>query len=237
MTKAVGGPQVEARGLTRAFRGDGQEVVALRDVDLDVLPGEFLAVMGRSGSGKTTLLHLLAGLDRPTSGTVRFQGRDLATMSEGEMVALRRHRIGFVFQSFGLLPLLSAYENVELPLRINGLGWRERRRRAGEALAAVGLAARAQHRPSELSGGEQQRVAIARALAVEPAVIFADEPTGKLDLATGLAIGELLRQAVRERRVAVVAATHDPALARLADRQVELADGRVVASHAGAPGF
>ncbi|CAI8016371.1 Uncharacterized ABC transporter ATP-binding protein TM_0352 [Geodia barretti] len=165
--------------ITRAFGSGDQRVVALQEVDLNVFPGEFLAVTGRSGSGKTTLLNLLAGLDQPTAGHVLFDGQDLSAIPDASLVELRRHKIGFVFQSFGLMPLLSAYENVELPLHIGGVSWRERRRRALEALELVGLGLRSRHRPYELSGGEQQRVAIARALVSNPQVVFADEPTGE----------------------------------------------------------
>jgi putative ABC transport system ATP-binding protein len=177
-TAATSAPQISARGLTRVFGSGGQAVTAVRGVDLDILSGEFLAVLGRSGSGKTTLLNLLAGLDRPTAGQVLFGGRNLSAFSEAELVALRRGKIGFIFQSFGLLPLLSAEENVELPLHIRGTPRRERRRRVLEALGLVELGARARHRPYELSGGEQQRVSIARALVISPEVLFADEPTG-----------------------------------------------------------
>ena len=226
---AANGPIVVARDVGRVFRTGAEEVPAVRGVSLDVATGELLAVVGRSGSGKTTLLNLLAGLDRPTSGAVLFEGRDLADFGERELVELRRHRQGFVFQSFGLLPLLSAHENVDLPLRIGGVGHRERRERVDELLARVGLTRRAEHRPFELSGGEQQRVAIARALVTRPHVVFADEPTGELDTATGQSIAVLLRDVVRERGVTVVVATHDLALAGMADRVVEMEDGAVKA--------
>ena len=167
-------------------------MTALSSISLTVEQGDFLAVTGRSGSGKTTLLNLLSGLDRPSTGTVHFRGDDLADLREADLVDMRRHRIGFVFQSFGLMPLLSAQENVELPLHIGGLSWRERRQRATEALKAVGLGTRARHRPFELSGGEQQRVSIARALVTQPEVVFADEPTGELDTATARSIAETL---------------------------------------------
>ncbi|MSQ06562.1 MAG: ABC transporter ATP-binding protein [Dehalococcoidia bacterium] len=222
-------PQISARGLTRVFGSGGQAVTAVRGIDLDIFPGEFLAVLGRSGSGKTTLLNLLAGLDRPTSGQALFGGRDLSAFSEAELVEMRRGKIGFIFQSFGLLPLLSADENVELPLHIRGMPRRERRRRVVEALGLVGLGARARHRPYELSGGEQQRVSIARALVTSPEVLFADEPTGELDTLTAMSISTLLRSVVKERGVTVVVATHDLALAELSTRQVELADGALKA--------
>ena len=229
----AGAAILSARGLTRIF-GDGTAAVrAVNGVDLDIGPGEFLAVLGRSGSGKTTLLNLLAGLDQPTAGAVYFEGRNLAELTEGQLVELRRNRIGFVFQSFGLIPLLSAYENVELPLHIGGTAWRERRQRAAQALELVGLGSRMGHRPYELSGGEQQRVAIARALVTNPAALFADEPTGELDSATGQAIAAILRDIAKERGVTVIAATHDLALAGLSSRAVAMADGALTDNAAG----
>ena len=216
---------ISARSLTRVFGSGEAAVTAVNAVDLDIQAGEFLAVTGRSGSGKTTLLNLLAGLDRATSGVVTIEGRSLAEFSEAQLVELRRTRISFVFQSFGLIPLLSAYENVELPLHIGGASWRERRQRAAAALELVGLGARTGHRPYELSGGEQQRVAIARALVTGPAVLFADEPTGELDSLTGLSIATILRDIARERGVTVITATHDLALAAMGTRRVEMADG------------
>ncbi len=211
--------------LVRVFDSGGSKVSAVSGVSLEVARGEFLALMGRSGSGKTTLLNLLGGLDRPTSGAVLFEGRDIAGMSEKEVTGLRRISIGFVFQSYGLLPLLSAYENVELPLRVNRIARSDRHRRTEEALGEVGLLPRSRHRPYELSGGEQQRVAIARALAVRPEVLLADEPTGDLDSTTGLSIGRLLREVVQEHGITVVVATHDPAIAAMADRVKEMVDG------------
>jgi ABC-type lipoprotein export system ATPase subunit len=203
--------------------------VAVDNVDLDVRQGEFLAIVGRSGSGKTTLLNLLAGLDRATSGNVYFDGQDLGRLSDEELVELRRYKMSFVFQSFALLPLLSAYENVELPLRIRGMGRGERRRRVDGALEKVGLSQRAHHRPYELSGGEEQRVGVARALVTSPQVIFADEPTGELDSTTSRMIGSILRDIVTENGVTVIGATHDLSLAEMADRVVELVDGAVAA--------
>ena len=223
---------ISARGLTKVFGSGSQATTAVNGIDLDIRPGEFLAVTGRSGSGKTTLLNLLAGLDRPTGGGVVFEGRSLAEFSEAQLVDLRRTRLGFVFQSFGLIPLLSAYENVELPLHIGGVRWRERRQRAGEALELVGLGSRASHRPYELSGGEQQRVAIARALVTGPAVLFADEPTGELDSVTGISIATILRDTARERGVTVITATHDLTLAGMCTRRLEMADGSFVGAEA-----
>ena len=203
-------------------------MTAVNQVTLDIHPGSFMAVVGRSGSGKTTLLNLLSGLDRPTGGEVFFQGRDLTTLPEADLVELRRSKIGFVFQSFGLMPLLSALENVELPLHIRGASWRERRRRAQEALDMVGLGPRSRHRPYELSGGEQQRVSIARALVTGADAIFADEPTGELDTTTAVSIGEILRDVARERGATVIVATHDMILAEISDRIVELVDGQII---------
>ena len=216
-----------AESATREF-GEGESAVrAVNEVTVSIEPGEFVALVGRSGSGKTTLLNLLAGLDRPSSGKVWFEGRELSQLSERELVGLRREKIGFVFQSFGLIPLLSAFENVELPLHIGGVSWRDRRRRANEALDLVGLMGRAGHRPYELSGGEQQRVAIARALVAGPSVLFADEPTGELDSVTAQSIGGIMRDIAASRGVTVVTATHDLTLADMTDRRLQMADGRI----------
>lgn len=218
-------PVISTQGLTRVFGSGGGEVTAVNGISLDVFPGEFLAVIGRSGSGKTTLLNLMAGLDWPTAGKVLFEGAELTTLSEAELVKLRQRKIGFVFQSFGLMPLLSAHENVELPLHIGGVSWRERRRRALESLKMVGLGHRLRHRPYELSGGEQQRVAIARALVTGPDVVFADEPTGELDTTTAASIAKLLREVSEHQGVTVIIATHDLSLAGMSDRTAELVDG------------
>ncbi len=216
-----------AETATREF-GEGESAVrAVDEVTVSIEPGEFVALVGRSGSGKTTLLNLLAGLDRPSAGRVWFEGRELSQLSERELVGLRREKIGFVFQSFGLIPLLSAFENVELPLHIGGVSWRDRRRRANEALDLVGLLGRAGHRPYELSGGEQQRVAIARALVAGPSVLFADEPTGELDSVTAQSIGGIMREIAASRGVTVVTATHDLMLADMADRRLQMADGQI----------
>ena len=217
-----------AVNVGRVYRLGSEEIVAVDDVSLEVPAGKFIALVGRSGSGKTTLLNLMAGLDQATSGSILFEERDMADMSEAELIDLRRHRIGFVFQSFGLLPLLSAFENVELPLRISGAGSREREQRANEALEMVGLAPRSRHRPYELSGGEQQRVAIARAMVIRPSLMLADEPTGELDSSNARAIFGLFAQMVREEGISVVAATHDSTLLNLADEVLEMRNGRVV---------
>lgn len=216
--------------ISRSFGSGEQVVTAVNRVNMDVHSGESLALVGRSGSGKTTLLNLLAGLDQPTSGTVIFEGKELAAFSEKELVELRRHKIGFIFQSFGLIPLLSAYENVELPLHISGVSWRERRRRATEILQLVGLGPRAKHRPYELSGGEQQRVAIARALVTAPDVLFADEPTGELDTITAKSIATIFKDVVQQRGVTVVVATHDLNLAGTCDRVLTMEDGMLTNS-------
>ena len=224
---ANGTAALAAEAVVREF-GEGESAVrAVDGVTVSIAPGEFVALVGRSGSGKTTLLNLLAGLDQPTAGQVWFEGRDLSDLSEKELVGLRRERIGFVFQSFGLIPLLSAFENVELPLHIGGVSWRERRRRANESLDLVGLLGRSGHRPYELSGGEQQRVAIARALVAGPSVVFADEPTGELDSVTAESIGGIMREIGASRGVTVVTATHDLMLADMADRRLQMADGRI----------
>jgi putative ABC transport system ATP-binding protein len=219
------GAVVEAVGLCRDFPSGETVVHALRGVNLSVGAGELLAVRGRSGSGKTTLLNLLGGLDRPTSGRVRLEGRDISTMSEADLVDLRRKRVAFVFQTFGLIPILTAAENVEIPLRLVRAEAAARDARVHELLELVGLAGRARHRPYELSGGEQQRVAIARALANRPALLLGDEPTGQLDLETGRRIMQLIRTAVRREGVTAIVATHDQAMLEVADRVVELRDG------------
>jgi putative ABC transport system ATP-binding protein len=218
---------VLAKALTRTY-GDGDSAVhALRGVSLELPAGQFTAVMGPSGSGKSTLMHLLAGLDTPTSGTVTVAGQDITHMKDRELTRLRRKHIGFVFQSFNLLPTLSAEENVVLPLAIAG-----KRPPADEIdalIARVGLAERRDHRPAELSGGQQQRVAIARALITRPTVLFADEPTGNLDSEAGAGILALLRDAVELDGQTTLMVTHDPRAAAFADRVLYLADGRVVA--------
>ncbi len=219
---------VDVRNVSRRFVVGSEDIWAVRDVSLQVHRGEFVALIGRSGSGKTTLLNLIAGLDAPTEGNVHIDGENITNYTERQLTQLRRHRVGFVFQSFGLLPLLSAYENVELSLRIAGAGIRERRRRAEELLEAVGLAGRARHRPYELSGGEQQRVAIARALANSPALILADEPTGELDSTTAVSIFRLLHDLVAEHGVTIITTTHDRTVMELVPRVEEMKDGRLL---------
>jgi putative ABC transport system ATP-binding protein len=227
----MAGAKVEVRHLSRRFKLGSEEVWAVRDVSLTLEPGEFVAFIGRSGSGKTTLLNLIAGLDRPTEGEVLVDDQRVDTMSEHDLNELRRHKLGFIFQSFGLLPLLSAQENVELPLRIAGYSHSERTKRARRVLDMVGLGRRTEHRPYELSGGEQQRVAIARAMATEPTLMLADEPTGELDSATATTIFTLLRDVARLEGITIITCTHDRLVMELASRIEELADGGLVTGH------
>ena len=218
---------VEVRDVSRSFALSGTAVHAVRNVTLDVAEGEFVALRGRSGSGKTTLLNLIAGLDRPDSGTVHLGGEEVSSASEARLTELRRHSIGFVFQSFALLPLFSARENVGIALRIAGVHGRAVFERADEVIDLVGLGPRKDHRPYELSGGEQQRVAIARAIANRPPLLIADEPTGELDSATGAQIFELL-QRISAEGTTVIAATHDPLMIEHVERIVEMEDGALV---------
>jgi putative ABC transport system ATP-binding protein len=222
------GYAIETRDLWRIYRTGAQEVPALRGVNLAVEPGRFVAVKGRSGSGKTTLLNCLGGLDHPTSGSVYVFGRDISTLSERELTHWRRNRVGFVFQSFGLLPTLSAYENVELMLRIVGVQARERRERARYCLDLVGLTKWLDHRPFEMSGGQQQRVAIARAVANNPQFILADEPTGELDSTTAREILALFRRIVEEEHVTFVMVSHDALVDEYVDYSLQLKDGQIV---------
>ncbi|WP_404962252.1 ABC transporter ATP-binding protein [Streptomyces sp. 147326] len=228
----AGTPIVVVDGLRHSFGSGPQAVHALRGVSFEVRRGELTALRGRSGSGKTTLLNLVGGLDTPTGGRITLDGTDLAALDEADLLALRRDRIGFVFQSFGLIPVLTAAENVGVPMRLRRVPAKEREERARTLLALVGLADHAEQRPGELSGGQQQRVAVARALANDPDLIIADEPTGQLDSETGRSIMELLRAVVRSESVTILVATHDPNLIELADRVVELRDGRIVGSGA-----
>jgi putative ABC transport system ATP-binding protein len=224
-----GTPVVETQGLIREFEMGDVVVRAVDDISIRIEPGQLVAVRGRSGSGKTTLLSLIGALDRPTHGTAHVTGLPVSTMPERELVPFRRRTIGFIFQAFGLLPILSAAENVEIPLRLVSAEPRERDARVAHLLEIVGLAGRANHRPHELSGGEQQRVAIARALANRPRLLLADEPTGQLDSHTGRDIMALIREMVRSEGTTAVVATHDPVLIELADRVIELRDGKVIA--------
>jgi putative ABC transport system ATP-binding protein len=219
---------LEASGLYRTYKLGHVDVVALRGVDFSLGRGEFAVIAGPSGSGKSTLLNLLGCLDEPDAGSVAFEGQDLGRASAAERTLFRRRRLGFLFQSFHLVPVLSAFENVEYPLLIDGVARVERRRRVEAALVEVGLGNRAAHRPDRLSGGERQRVALARALVHDPALVLADEPTASLDSATGGAVIELLARLNAERGVSFLVATHDPAIMLRAPRVVHLADGRVV---------
>jgi putative ABC transport system ATP-binding protein len=219
---------VDVRALTKVFGTGEARVEALRGIDLQVAPGEFVAVMGPSGSGKSTLLHLIGGLDAPTSGTVRVGGDDLGTLNDDRLTLLRRRRIGFVFQAFNLLDVLTAEENVALPLVIDGVAETEAHRRAVGALELVDMVQRRSHLPGQLSGGEQQRVAIARALVTAPLLFLADEPTGNLDSASGDQVMSLLRSLVDERGQTILIVTHNARHAALADRLLRLRDGRVV---------
>jgi putative ABC transport system ATP-binding protein len=218
-------PRIECSRLTKELPSGGATLTVLDRLDLAIAPGEFLAVLGPSGSGKSTLLGLMAGLDRPTSGSVRFDGRALEDLSEDELALLRRHAVGFVFQSFQLLGNLTAAENVILPLELTGVG--DAAERTRELLGAVGLGDRGHHYPSQLSGGEQQRVALARAFAPRPRVLFADEPTGNLDGETSASILELLTQLHQQGDTTLVLVTHDPAVAALAERRIHLRGGRI----------
>ena len=217
----------QARNLRKRYRLGTVVIEALRGIDLEVARGEFVVVAGPSGSGKTSLLNLLGCLDEPDEGQVVFAGADLASLSSAEKTALRRRQLGVVFQSCNLLPVLSAFENVEYPLWIDGIPRAERKRRAEEALAAVGLGDRMRHRPDQLSGGERQRVSLARALVHEPLAILADEPTANLDSRTAAAIVDLLARMNTERGTTFLFATHDPAIVARAPRTIRLKDGMV----------
>jgi putative ABC transport system ATP-binding protein len=220
-------PLYDLRAVTRSFRQGAEEIVAVNDVGLQIQAGEFLVVAGPSGSGKTTLLQLLGGLDRPTRGELRFEGRDLSRLGDAALTRLRLETFGFVFQQFNLIPTLTARENVEAALAPTGMATARRRSLAELKLDSVGLSARASHLPTQLSGGEQQRVAIARALANEPQVLLADEPTGNLDGANGREVLSLLGDVAAEQGRAVVLITHDPSVAESASRLVRMRDGRI----------
>jgi putative ABC transport system ATP-binding protein len=220
-------PLVRLESVSKEYRGTAVPVRALREVSLELPAGELCVVHGRSGSGKTTLLNMIGGLDRPTGGQVRVDGVEVSSLGEDALVEYRRESIGFVFQAFGLIPILSAAENVEVPLRLRRVEPAERTQRVRELLRLVDLADRAGHRPQELSGGEQQRVAIARALANEPQILIADEPTAQLDSQRGRTIMGVFRRLVDEHGVTAIVSTHDPLLIGVADRTFELRDGSV----------
>jgi len=218
---------VDVRDVTRTFGSGPTATAALRGVSFSIGEGQLVALRGRSGSGKTTLLNVVGGLDRPDGGTVHVAGQEVTSMSEHERMQLRRQTVAYIFQSFGLLPVLSAAENIGVPLRIAGLPAKQREERVALMLSLVGLADHSRQRPGELSGGQQQRVAIARALASRPALLLADEPTGQLDAETGKQIMRLLRVVVRSEGVTALVATHDPALVDLADVVLQLQDGKI----------
>ena len=224
---------LRAEKLTRTFSSSAGDVHACVDIDIEVHPGELVVVRGASGAGKTTLLNLLGGLDRPTSGRVWIGDVEATTLDEDALAQLRREQLGFVFQSFGLIPVLSAAENVELPLRIARVDPTERDQRVAEALRLVGLAEHAAQRPGELSGGQQQRVGIARAIVARPRVLIADEPTGQLDSRTASTVMDLIGELVHTQGIAAVVSTHDPLLVQRADRVVELHDGRITSESTG----
>lgn len=219
---------VRTEKLTKVYRQDSVAVTALNEVDIDIPAGEFLALVGPSGSGKSTLLNLLGGLDRPSSGRLWVAEQELGTMTGRQLAALRLKRIGFVFQEYNLIPVLSAIENVEYVMLLQGVPDAERRQRALAILAEVGLTGLEDRRPGELSGGQQQRVAVARAIVAEPTLVLADEPTANLDSATGAALMDLMRQLNEEKGVTFVFSTHDPMVMERARRLVRLKDGRIV---------
>jgi putative ABC transport system ATP-binding protein len=225
-------PIIRLVGLTRQYRMGPTVVSAVAGIDLEIARGEAVALVGPSGSGKSTLLNLIGGLDRPTSGEIWIDGENIATASPRRLVAHRRERIGFVFQSFNLLPYRTALENVEVPLMVAGIPKKERRERARQLSDRVGLGARTEHRPSQLSGGEQQRVAVARALANRPSILLADEPTGNLDSATGTEVMHLLRD-LNEDGLTLIIVTHDMTVAAYATRIIRLRDGKIVAIEEG----
>jgi putative ABC transport system ATP-binding protein len=222
---------ITLKNVSRAYGEGDKAVPAVRDVSVDIAPGTFVTIVGASGSGKSTLLHLMGALDRPSSGAVLLEGKDLGQMSDDERTLTRRDRIGFVFQFFNLLPTLTALENIALPARLAGRPGAATKKRAAELLDRVGLGARGGHRPDQLSGGEMQRIAIARALMMDPPILLADEPTGNLDSATGKSILELLRGAVDAHRT-VVLVTHDAAVAKKGNRTLTMADGKLVGDEA-----
>ena len=221
-------PLIRIRDLSKAYQRGGQDIPVLVHIQLDVAAGEFVALMGPSGSGKSTLLNLIAGIDQPSSGTIEIGGVDIATLSDGQLADWRAANVGFIFQFYNLMPVLTAFENVELPLLLTGLTARERRERVTQVLALVSLSDREDHYPNELSGGQQQRVAIARALVTDPALIVADEPTGDLDRHTAEDVLTLLEQLVTGLGKTIVMVTHDPKAAARAQRVVELEKGLLV---------
>ncbi|MCG2801876.1 MAG: ABC transporter ATP-binding protein [Cellulomonas sp.] len=221
-------PMVSVRSVDRTYGTGRTAVHALRGISFDVAPGEMVALVGRSGSGKTTLLNVVGGLDRADAGTVRVGGTEVTSLDDAGLVSLRRDMVAFIFQTFGLVPILSAAENVGIPLRLRSLPVADRERRVRLLLDLVGLGEHADHRPDELSGGQQQRVAIARALAGSPRLLIADEPTGQLDSETGLAVMALIRAVVEAEGMTAIVSTHDPVMIGLADRAIRIVDGHLV---------
>ena len=224
---------IRLRDVWRTYDVGGRPLHALREIDEEIAAGEHVAIMGPSGSGKSTMLNLLGCLDRPSSGSYELDGREVAALNESQLTAIRRDLIGFVFQSFHLVPRLTSLGNVELPMMFAGIGRRDRRQRATAALESVDMGPRADHRPDQLSGGERQRVAIARAITMQPSLLLADEPTGNLDTRSGRLVLDLLEE-LTDRGLTLVLVTHDPGVARRADRVVTLVDGRIVSRMRGA---
>ncbi len=237
MNLADGGPKVVAiRNLSKAYRRGGQLVPVLTDLDLDIVAGDFLALMGPSGSGKSTLLNLIAGIDKPDSGTLEVEGVDITRLSEGTLADWRARHVGFIFQFYNLMPVLTAFENIELPLLLTPLGRRERRERVELALSMVSLSDRASHYPSELSGGQQQRVAIARAIITDPTLLVADEPTGDLDRVSAGEILDLMERLNDELGKTIIMVTHDQRAAQKAHSILNLDKGAIVKEPSSAPG-
>lgn len=221
-------PVIQVKDLYKIYRLGEEKVRALNGVDFTINRGEFCSIVGTSGSGKSTLLNMLAGLEKPTKGEIVIAGEHIETKKENQLVAFRREHIGFIFQSYNLLPTLSAIENVALPLTFQGIGRKARTKRAAQLLKLVGLSTHMKHKPTQMSGGQQQRVGMARALVVEPEIIFADEPTGNLDSVTSEEMMELMRRVVYERNQTLVMVTHDDHLAGYADRIIRIRDGKVI---------
>ncbi|MCH1984327.1 ABC transporter ATP-binding protein [Ruminococcus sp. OA3] len=221
-------PVISVKNLYKIYRVGETQVRALNGVDMEIFPGEFCAIVGTSGSGKSTLLNMLAGLEKPTKGEVIIQGKHMEKLNENELVRFRRERIGFIFQSFNLLPTMNALENVALPLSFRGIRKRIRLKRAAQLLKTVGLSDHLFHKPMQMSGGQQQRVGVARALVVDPAIIFADEPTGNLDSNTSADVMRLMQDVVRKQKKTLVMVTHDNHLASFADRIFHIIDGKIV---------